>query len=74
MLLLKENEVCPHSYKCPYHNPKGMMSGAFCRGADRLRKATFTCSFVQDDGTISDGYLRNQNDVTGRMKILVEGK
>ena len=67
-LKLEPNEVCPHSNVCPY--AEDPTTGQFCQGTV-ARKHPFVCDYVQN-GRISEGTMRNRNDLTGRMKVLVE--
>ena len=70
MLVLMSNEVCKFSGKCPY-NGQGF---SYCQGTNPKRESTFTCSFVREDGSFIDhGYIRNPNDVTGKMQFIIEG-
>ena len=64
MLILKANQVCPYTMSCQYANN--------CQGANPNRKNEFTCSFVNNEGIVSDGNFRNNLDVTGKMTVLTE--
>ena len=61
MLVLKENEICPHASKCPYSSN--------CWGVRADRGTEFTCELIKEDGTFSDPFPLGK---TGRMKILLE--
>ena len=65
MMVLKENEVCPHGLVCKY-NYNGE-----CRGADTNRPYVFTCEYIVN-GKIVDGKTRLREDKTGRMRVLME--
>jgi len=64
MMILKGNEVCPHTLNCPYSDD--------CKGANPLRNNKFTCEFVSNNGIIESGKQRNKFDDTGRMEIISE--
>lgn len=63
MLVLKENEICPHASRCPYSSN--------CWGARADRGTKFTCEVIQEDGSFSDLFPLGK---TGKMKILLEEK
>lgn len=63
-LFLKENEVCPHIYKCPHSDN--------CYGARTRRVNTFNCELVSADGTINEAGYRNPLDQTGKMSVIME--
>jgi len=66
MLVLLENQSCPHSSNCPY-NKDSNCAGAF------PRDTKFTCSYVNSNGQITEsGEVRNNFDKTGQMKYLSE--
>lgn len=67
-LKLEPTEICPHSNTCPYaqNNP----TGQFCQGTV-VRKHVFVCDYVQG-GRVTEGTMRNRNDLTGRMKVIVD--
>lgn len=65
-MILQENEICPYSNNCPY-NVNNTCKGAVTRNNE------FSCYYVNDDGSFKkDGVIRNENDVTGKMKVLME--
>lgn len=65
-MILQENEICKYSNKCPYN------CNNTCRGTV-VRKYQFSCVYIQEDGTFVDnGIIRNENDVTGKMKVIME--
>jgi len=65
-MVLKENEICVHSNTCPYNIYDS------CMGAKK-RDTMFSCNYITEDGGfISDGKIRNKEDVTGNMEILLE--
>ncbi len=67
MLVLQENQQCPHSMKCQYNQFES------CMGAHPNRSTVFECSYVNDNGNISEnGQIRNSLDQTGQMKIIME--
>jgi len=68
-LILKPEEMCPYSHRCPY----ALDPNSFCWGA-RPRSMDFVCDYVREDGTIMEGkQLRSKLDLNGRMKVLREG-
>lgn len=70
-MTLKQNKTCPHSSKCKYSSST---SGDICQGTNPSRKTVFQCEFVDDNGNVvSEGYVRSSHDVTGKMKIILEG-
>jgi hypothetical protein len=68
MLVLEENQICPHGRTCP-HNNNNPLTGP-CQGAIPNRGGKFYCEFYVN-GTITDGY-RNPEDKTGRMKLIID--
>lgn len=77
MLILHPKQVCPYISNCPWIRNRFLESSKFpCNGMDPERNHVFTCEFVDDKGCFNEGYgyKRNPYDVTGKMKILVEGK
>ena len=66
MLVIRENECCPHSSRCPY-NRNQTCAGAF------PRSAVFNCTYVSNDGVFNEmGQIRNPMDKTGNMKVIME--
>ena len=51
MLILGENETCPHNKKCPNKKHEGLVDG-FCDGLNPFRNTVFKCELVRNDGTI----------------------
>jgi hypothetical protein len=66
MLILKENEVCPHGSICPYNQGVGG-----CYGAVPNRNTVFQCEYVIN-GKIVEGGARIPGDITGKMKVLID--
>ena len=66
MLILKENEVCPHAINCSYN-----VDGS-CQGANSSRSNRFTCEYASITEVFATGETRNKMDMTGRMKVIVE--
>lgn len=66
MIEIKPNEVCPYSNNCKYNT-----SLSICQGS-KIRNTTFTCTFVNDSGKISENKSRLQLDKNGKMQILYE--
>ena len=66
-MILKENEICPHSNNCP-HN-----SNRTCMGSYENRNTKFTCDLVNNGQfTESTKIQRNPYDQTGKMNIIME--
>ena len=53
MLILDENEKCPHGKRCPYKKHEGLVNG-FCDGLNSFRNTVFKCEVVRNDGTYKD--------------------
>jgi hypothetical protein len=68
MLTLKPNQVCPHSFTCPYN----VTTLSFCKGADPTRDVEFVCDLINNDHTFVEGKFRSGFDETGKMKIILE--
>jgi len=66
-ILLKPNEVCPHSIDCKYND--GYSS--ICKGADSSRLTKFVCDFMTGKNIV-EGKFRSKFDETGRMKVITE--
>ena len=66
MLVLNENEQCPHASKCKY-NPDGQ-----CYGGIPNRVHRFTCEYATRTEVLSGGQIRNINDKTGKMQVIME--
>ena len=68
-MILKPNEVCPFMNNCKYHNPTN--SNTICQGTNSSRNHEFLCDFRDSQGRlIKEGYIRNTNDITGKMKFI----
>lgn len=67
MLVLEENEKCPHSNNCKF-NPNGS-----CHGALSARPGKFTCEFADRSTVYENGHVRSAFDTTGKMQVLTEG-
>ncbi len=65
-LLLKENEVCPHSKTCKYNENNS------CHGASTTRTNKFVCDFVENGKVTESGQVRSSLDLTGNMKVIME--
>lgn len=72
-LNLKPGETCQFSSKCPYNGKEAI---GFCQGSNPDRKGTFNCEFVDQlinmEPVFREGKNRNQYDVTGKMKVIME--
>lgn len=69
-MILKPNEVCPYSNKCPYHHK--LDGFGFCHGT-APRDTDFSCDYVDNSGNILEhGEMRNRLDITGKMKFIQE--
>ena len=66
MLVLKENEVCPHANNCSYNVDNS------CQGANGNRSNKFTCEYASLTEVYATGETRNRMDKTGRMKVIME--
>lgn len=66
MLVLKENEVCPHANQCPHNEMNN------CYGARAGRNNIFTCEFIDNNGNILTNRVRLSEDKTGKMKVIME--
>jgi len=66
MLILKENEICPHSSSCQYN-----LNGS-CYGSRGERTNIFTCKYANETKVFSDGHMRNPYDKTGKMQMILE--
>lgn len=64
-LTLLKNEVCHLSGACPYNQDSS------CNGAQSNRERTFTCDYVVNGKITESGSIRNENDQTGRMKVIL---
>ena len=53
MLILGENETCPHNKRCPNKEHDGLVNG-FCDGLNPFRNTVFKCEIVRNDGTFED--------------------
>ena len=38
------------------------------------RDFVFICDWVDNHGNIEEGHIRNKLDLTGKMKVITEGK
>jgi len=65
MLVLNENQKCPHSFICP-HNQDSQ-----CFGARENRATKFTCNLVENNNIQENGF-RNPLDQTGKMKVIMD--
>jgi hypothetical protein len=65
MIILQENQICPHASKCPHADG--------CYGTKNNRNNKFTCEFVDTNGNVDTGGVRNPLDKTGKMKVILEG-
>ena len=66
MLILKENEICPHRYNCPYNKENQ------CHGGKANRNHVFTCNYISNGVFLEDQADRLSQDVTGKMKVIME--
>lgn len=66
MLVLRENEPCPYSTKCPYNQFNT------CNGAQSNRLNTFECELVDNGIFTENGMQRSGFDITGKMKVILE--
>jgi len=66
MLSLKENQVCPHSSKCPYNKLNQ------CYGANSTRSWEFKCEWVVHGRIVEGQGVRLPGDKTGQMKVIME--
>jgi len=65
MIVLQEKEMCSLSGSCPYNKDSN------CQGAKSDRKNVFTCDYVTNGKITEDGSVRNANDKTGRMQVIM---
>ena len=72
MLILQPKEVCPYSLRCSYVTHAYVIDAYPCQGMNPNRDTVFTCDFVKENGIIEGGYQRNPNDMTGKMKVIME--
>jgi len=73
MLILQPKEVCPYSLRCSYITHGSYVIDTYpCQGMNPKRGVVFQCEFVKENGIIEGGYQRNPNDLTGKMKVIME--
>jgi len=65
MLILQENEACPHSNRCPYNNFNT------CKGAEFKRETVFECDYFNNGVFSESGNQRSEFDLTGKMKVIL---
>jgi len=64
-LILREGEICPNADSCPFAKDGN------CNGCVP-RENEFVCNYVNEDGLISNGKIRNKHDKTGKMEVIIE--
>jgi len=64
-LKLEPDQICQFRHGCQYAEN--------CKGTMR-RPYPFVCDYVDDHGNIQEGKVRLKEDITGRMKIIMESE
>jgi len=66
MLILKENQSCPHSNSCPHNSDRT------CHGSYSNRNSVFTCSLVNEGQFSENNFQKSPYDKTGNMQVIME--
>lgn len=67
MLILEINEKCPHSENCKFN------LNSSCNGSSSNRPNKFICEYADRSIVYNEGTIRNCLDITGKMKVIMEG-